>query len=35
MAAELPSACSNTQPGNKPVMCSLSLVNLIEEFERG
>lgn len=35
MVAELPSACSNTQPGNKPVMCSLWLVNLIEEFERG
>lgn len=35
MVAELPSACSNTQSGNKPVMCSLSLVNLIEEFERG
>ncbi|CAJ1788657.1 hypothetical protein LMCDFJHI_01666 [Aeromonas salmonicida] len=34
MTAELPSACSNTQLGNKPVMCSLSLVNLIEEFER-
>lgn len=35
MVAELPRACSNTQAGNKPVMCSLSLLNLIEEFERG
>lgn len=35
MVAELPSACSNAQSGNKPVMCSLLLVNLIEEFDRG